>query len=62
MGGLNDPGTAHLIRGMALFRLKEYDGARHAFAKAHGYASTEKLAVQWQQYMKTEIARLAAME
>ena len=61
-GGLTDPGTTHLIRGMALFRLNRYEAASNAFESAKQFAATEKLAQQWSDYMTNEISKLNALK
>lgn len=46
-GSLSDTAAAHLIRGMALFRIKAFDDAKVVFASAENFSSSRKLARQW---------------
>lgn len=56
-GGLDEPGKAYIMKGMALAQLEQYDQAKEAFHKAESYKSTKEQAQGWIQYIKrTEAA------
>lgn len=61
-GSLKDPGSAHLLRGMARFNQKNFRGARRAFAEAGKDPKQEKLAGQWLQYLEREEEKAHLME
>lgn len=46
-GGLSNPGTAHLLLGIANFQLKRLDSAERSFERAHGYEETRDSAGEW---------------
>ena len=46
-GGLNQPGEAYLLLGMAHHELKQNQAARNAFLKAQKYSQSRKAANQW---------------
>lgn len=50
-GGLDNPGQAHLLLGMAHFNEKEYERARQAFEQAARSQRTERAAKQWLAYV-----------
>jgi tetratricopeptide (TPR) repeat protein len=56
-GGVKRPDQCHLVKGMALFNLKQYSAARKAFNAAGKDERSVKYAQQWLKYMDNEIAR-----
>ncbi|HET7369855.1 MAG TPA: hypothetical protein VFK45_03340, partial [Gammaproteobacteria bacterium] len=52
-GGLDEPGNAYLMKGMALTQVEQYDQAKEAFHKAERYDSTRKQAKGWIKYVQT---------
>ena len=61
-GGVKRPDQCQLVRGMALFNLKQYGEARKAFKAAGKDDRSEKYAEQWIQYMDNEIDRQKKLE
>ncbi len=59
--GVEEPGDAWLLVGMALARGDELDGARKAFVQAAKHDSSEKWARQWIRFVDTEQERYAAL-
>ncbi|MEE4660983.1 MAG: tetratricopeptide repeat protein, partial [Halieaceae bacterium] len=59
--GVEEPGNAWLLVGMALARKDELEAARKAFVKAAKYEDSEKWARQWMRFVETEQARYAAL-
>lgn len=56
-GGLDEPGKAYLMKGMALAQVEKYDQAKEAFHKAERYKGTRDQARGWIKYIKdTEAA------
>jgi len=56
-GNLKRPDTLQIIRGMSLFNLDRTNDAQLAFEAAAEDERSEKLANQWQLYMKKELRR-----
>lgn len=64
-GGLDKPGNAHVVAGLAAFQLKQFDTAIAEFRKARDFEESAKLAEQWLPYIEKERnrrAELAAQE
>jgi tetratricopeptide (TPR) repeat protein len=61
-GGLEDPGSAWLLRGMALARQDKLEPAREAFLLAVEHEESEKWALQWLKFVANEQRRIAAMQ
>ena len=59
--GVEEPGDAWLLVGMALARGDRYDAARIAFVKSAEYDSSEKWAKQWMRFVDTEQERIASL-
>jgi tetratricopeptide (TPR) repeat protein len=59
-GGLDEPGDAWLLVGMALARGEKLEAARVAFIEAAEYESSEKWARQWLRFVDVEQERIAA--
>ena len=55
-GGLKNTGSAHLLRGIALYNLKDNKAARAQFRQAAKYERTEKPAQQWMRVLDQETA------
>lgn len=53
-GGLRNPGTSHLVIGMALFNKKEFNEALNQLALAEKFKQTRKMAQQWQSFVSGE--------
>lgn len=53
-GELRNPGTSHLVIGMALFNKQRFAEALNALAEAEKFKRTEKMAKQWQKYVTSE--------
>lgn len=53
-GDLRNPGTSHLVIGMALFNKQEFNAALNELAKAEKFQSSKKMAQQWRTYVTTE--------
>lgn len=50
-GGLDQPGTAYLYKGMALMQNKKYDQAKAAFVHAEKYKDSKEQAQNWLNYI-----------
>lgn len=61
-GGLSDPGSAHLLQGMALARMDQLEPAKKAFKLAAEHEESEKYAQQWLKFVANEQRRIAAMQ
>jgi tetratricopeptide (TPR) repeat protein len=61
-GGLDDPGSAWLLRGMALARQDKLEPAREAFLVAVEHEESEKWARQWLKFVANEQRRIEAMQ
>lgn len=59
--GVEEPGDAWLLVGMALARGDELEAARKAFVKAAEHESSEKWARQWMRFVDTEQERYASL-
>jgi len=55
-GGLDDPGMAYLLLGMASYERKNYDDALQQFNKARNYDKRKDQAVQWINHIRNELA------
>ena len=55
-GGLDDPGNAYLLVGIAHVSDKRFGPAREAFAKAHGYEKNRTAAAQWTRHVEQQEA------
>ena len=53
-GDLRNPGTSHLVLGMALFNKQQFNAALNELAKAEKYPASKKMAQQWRSYVDTE--------
>jgi tetratricopeptide (TPR) repeat protein len=53
-GGLKNTGNAHLLRGIALYNLKNKKAARAQFRLARKHERTEKAAGQWMRVLDQE--------
>jgi tetratricopeptide (TPR) repeat protein len=53
-GGLKNPGGAHLLLGLAQYRLKARDEARASFGRALQTPAVRKTAEQWLEHMRRE--------
>ncbi len=61
-GGVKRPDTAHLVKGMAHFNLKQYDAARKEFREAAKDKRSKEYADQWIQFMNKELERQKSLE
>jgi tetratricopeptide (TPR) repeat protein len=61
-GGVKRPDTAYLVKGMALFNLKQYTAARKAFDEAGKDKRSKQYADQWIDFMDRELARQKSLE
>jgi tetratricopeptide (TPR) repeat protein len=61
-GGLSNPGSAYLLKGMALARLDQFDPAKKAFKLAATHEESEKYARQWLKFLAYEERRIAALQ
>ncbi len=59
-GGLKNPGNAHLLRGIALYNMKQYKGARGQFQLARKDPKSRKPAIQWLRVVEQEMPTQAA--
>lgn len=53
-GGLRNPGTSHLVIGMALYNKKEFNAALNALAEAEKHKTSKKMASQWKRFVTGE--------
>ena len=53
-GGLRNPGTTHLVIGMALYNKKQYSAALSALAEAEKHKTSKKMASQWKRFVAGE--------
>ncbi len=53
-GGLRNPGTSHLVIGMALYNKQEFSAALNSLAEAEKHKSSKKMAQQWQRFVSGE--------
>lgn len=60
-GGLERPGTAHVVMGLALYNLDRLDEAREAFRQARAMAESEEIARQWLAYLERESGRRVSL-
>jgi tetratricopeptide (TPR) repeat protein len=61
-GGVKRADTAHLVKGMAHFNLKQYKSARKEFNLAGKDKRSKKYAEQWIKFMDKELARQKSLE
>jgi hypothetical protein len=61
-GGVKRVDTAHLIKGMAHYNLKQYKSARSEFNKAGKDKRSKKYAKQWIKFMNKELERQRSLE
>jgi tetratricopeptide (TPR) repeat protein len=61
-GGVKRPDTAHLVKGMAHFNLKQYKSARSEFNEAKKDKRSKKYAEQWIKFMNKELERQKSLE
>lgn len=61
-GGVKRADTAHLVKGMAHFNLKQYKSARSEFIKAAKDKRSKGYADQWIKFMDKELARQKSLE
>ena len=61
-GGLDDrqSGEAHLLRGLARFKLGDFDGAGSDWVRAGRYEQSSEAAAQWIDYLRVERERRAS--
>lgn len=59
--GVDEPGDAWLLVGMALARGEKLEMARSAFVEAAEFEESEKWAKQWMRFVDTEQARIASL-
>ena len=59
--GVEEPGDAWLLVGMALARGDKFAAARTAFVEAARHESSEKYAVQWMRFVDIEQKRIASL-
>ncbi|PVY77362.1 hypothetical protein C8D92_10347 [Tamilnaduibacter salinus] len=62
VGGLDSPGMAHVLNGLALFNQDAFDGALSAFQRASDYSATRNMAQQWQEYVRKSQKRQQELE
>lgn len=60
-GRLSSPGNAYLTRGIAQFKLKQYEKAKRSFDAAEKIDNTRKMAQQWQAHMQQEMEKIDAL-
>jgi len=53
-GSLRNPGTIHLVLGMAYYNKHEFAKALEELAKAESFKSSKKMAEQWQNFVRGE--------
>ena len=53
-GGLRNPGTTHLVIGMALYNKKEFNDALNSLAEAEKHKTSKKMASQWKRFVTGE--------
>jgi hypothetical protein len=53
-GGLDDPGNAYLLVGIAHSTEKRFGPAREAFAKAGNYEKSRTAAAQWTRHVEQQ--------
>lgn len=56
LGGLKQPGKAHILEGMAHFNREEYNAAKASFERAREYADVQDEAQIWLDYLASEVA------
>lgn len=61
-GGLDAPGTMHLVIGMAELNLLNYNDALAAFATAKKFDDVRKMAVQWERFASSEKQQAELLE
>jgi len=61
-GGLQDTGQTLLSLGLAQFEQKKYNVAKATFNKATKHSKSRKAAINWINYVDSEVARLAALK
>lgn len=54
-GNLQQPGTMHLVIGMAELNQENYNAALQAFARAKEFEQSRRTASQWQRYAEAEL-------
>lgn len=53
-GDLTRPGDTHMVMGLALYNLREFNQALEQLALAEGYSSSRSAARQWKSYVEKE--------
>lgn len=53
-GGLRNPGTSHLVLGMAYFNLERYVDALDELSKAQAFDASRGMAQQWSRFVSSE--------
>ncbi len=61
-GGLSQPGGNKMLLGMALFNVKDFEGALQAFRGAKGHKKNFNDAHKWEKYTLSELERMRALE
>ncbi|MGB0204366.1 MAG: tetratricopeptide repeat protein [Neptuniibacter sp.] len=61
-GGLSQPGGNKMLLGMALFNVKDFEGALQAFRGAKGHKKNFNDAHKWEKYTLSELERIRALE
>ena len=59
---LRDPGNTYVLQGMALYRIGNNESALQSFLSAKDYKTTEKLAVQWINFIRQDIEKQKSFE
>ena len=57
LGELQQPYSAHILKGLILFNLDDLPYARDSFEEAQKFAEAEKMADQWLRYIDGEQKR-----
>lgn len=60
-GGLESPGTMHLVIGMAKLNLLQFNEALQAFAEAKKFEDARTMARQWERYAESEKQQAAVL-
>jgi tetratricopeptide (TPR) repeat protein len=60
-GGIRNASDVHVMLGMALFELKQYDAAKRSFRSAATDAKSQRIAAQWLEYIDSEQQRQAQL-
>lgn len=61
-GGLTQPGTMHLVIGMAELNLENFNAALQAFTVAKKFDEAKQSASQWERYAKAEQAQQSRLQ